>query len=458
MKKYCSIVLLLVVGSATPVSGYAATDGVPSLIMEQQTAEQFIADLQQAIYNHPTFLAANAAVAQSSERVNIAKSGLRPQVAIESSGIKKISNSKEDQFSFFGQNSGVEDRTDASLVISQLLFDFFTTEHEIKTQENTESADQLVRDQAVVKLALKMLTNCLDTASFALLKTMVADSVARHLEITEQIKVRVDSGRAPMREYSRANARFAEARAKQINIDLKHRGALAEFRQLMPNTQACEKMLTVTPENLVLDTELAIEEALANNPGIQESALRIKAAEENLAKEQSKLGPRITLEVRGDKYNKEQFFTSEFPDYDFYAGINFNVDLYSGGRKKSQISVAFEQLNESRYRQAELVKIITANTESLLTELNNAETRVQIFQQAFLANAESRENLRLQFVSANVSLLELLQAERDFLESSENMVLTQRSVLLAEFTELALLGRLLNFIGNTELDAVTNER
>ena len=71
---------------------------------------------------------------------------------------------------------------------------------------------------------------------------------------------------------------------------------------------------------------------------------------------------------------------------------------------------------------------------------------MQIFQQAFLANAERRENLGLQFVSANVSLLELLQAERDFLESSENMVLNHRSVLLVEFTELALLGRLLGFI------------
>ena len=440
---------MLMLSQLAPMNCYPVTEGVPILIMEKETTEQFIDDVQQAIYNHPTYLAANAAVAQSSERVNIAKSVLKPQIGLTSSGIKNISNSKEDQFSFFGQNSGIDDRTDVSLVIRQLLFDFFTTEHEINIQKNTESADQFARDQAVVQLALKMLTNCLDTASFSLLKTMIADSVARHQEITDQIKVRVDSGRAPMREYSRANARLAEARAKQVNIDLKHRGALAEFRQLMPNTQACEKMLTVEPGNLVFNTQLAIEEALANNPGIQESALRIKAAEDNLAKEQSNLGPRITLEVRGDKYNSELFFTSEFPDYDFYAGINFDVDLYSGGRKKSQISVAFEQLNEARYRQAELIKIITANTESLLTELNNAETRVQIFQQAFLANAESRENLRLQFVSANVSLLELLQAERDFLESSENMVINQRSVLLAEFTELALLGRLLSFISQT---------
>ena len=98
---------------------------------------------------------------------------------------------------------------------------------------------------------------------------------------------------------------------------------------------------------------------------IQESALRIRAAEENLAKQQSNLGPRLTLEVRGDKYNSEQLFLSDLPDYDLYAGINFNVDLYSGGRKKSQINVAFEQLNESRYRQAELVKIITAKHREL---------------------------------------------------------------------------------------------
>jgi len=93
-----------------------------------------------------------------------------------------------------------------------------------------------------------------------------------------------------------------------------------------------------------------------------------------------------------------------------------------------------------------LVKNITASTESLLSELKNGDKRVEIFKQAFVANDMSRDNLRLQFVSSNVSLLELLQAERDYLESSENMVFNQRSVLLAGFTELALLGKLINYI------------
>ena len=89
MKKYCSIVLLLVLGYLAPVTCYAATEGVPALIMEKETVEQFIVDLQQAIYNHPTFLAANAAVAQSSER------GQHCQVGTQaSSGVGKLRQKK----------------------------------------------------------------------------------------------------------------------------------------------------------------------------------------------------------------------------------------------------------------------------------------------------------------------------------------------------------------------------
>ncbi len=139
-------------------------------------------------------------------------------------------------------------------------------------------------------------------------------------------------------------------------------------------------------------------------------------------------------------------------DHDYYAGINFDTNIYSGGRKKSEIKSAEAQLNEVRFKKAELVKTITANTVSLLTELKNGDQRIEIFKRAFVANDKSRENLRLQFVSSNVSLLELLQAERDYLESSENMVFNQRSVLLAGFTELALLGRLLDFINQSDVD------
>ena len=448
--KSVAVTILLIVGFSVESKELNSED-LTSLTMHPDSVNQFIEELQEAIYNHPTYLAAEASVAQSSQLVNIAKSSRRPQLSFQTSTTNRLSSSFDDNLNFF-ESSPINEQTSASLVIRQLLFDSFATSHQIKQQKNTLLADQLLEDQQVTSLALKMINNCLDTASYYLLKNMVAESVARHSEITEQIKIRVESGRAAMREYTRASARLAEAQAKLLNTELNYQSVLAEFRELMPRTTSCKRMLYLDPSYLVMDRETAVNAALTYNLSIQESNKRIAAAEENLSKIKADRWPKINLTIQGDKYNSEEFRSSDLDDHDYYAGINFDTNLYSGGRKKSEIKGAEAQLNEVRFKKAELVKTITANTVSLLTELKSGDQRIDIFKRAFLANDKSRENLRLQFVSSNVSLLELLQAERDYLESSENLVFNQRSVLLAGFTELALLGRLLEFINQSNLD------
>ena len=444
------VTILLIVGLSVESAELDSKD-LTSLTMHPDSVNQFIEELQEAIYNHPTYLAAEASVAQSSQLVNIAKSSRRPQLSFQTSTTNRLSSSFDDNLNFF-ESSPINEQTSASLVIRQLLFDSFATSHQIKQQKNTLLADQLLEDQQVTSLALKMINNCLDTASYYLLKNMVAESVARHSEITEQIKIRVESGRAAMREYTRASARLAEAQAKLLNTELNYQSVLAEFRELMPRTTSCKRMLYLDPSYLVMDRETAVNAALTYNLSIRESNKRIAAAEENLSKIKADRWPKINLTIQGDKYNSEEFRSSDLDDHDYYAGINFDTNLYSGGRKKSEIKGAEAQLNEVRFKKAELVKTITANTVSLLTELKSGDQRIDIFKRAFLANDKSRENLRLQFVSSNVSLLELLQAERDYLESSENLVFNQRSVLLAGFTELALLGRLLDFINQINPD------
>ena len=420
---------------------------IPQLIMQDDPANDFFKNLEEALINHPTFLAAEASVAQSKELVNIAKSARRPQLSLQSSTTNRFSSSYDDKFSFF-ESSPIKERTSASLVVDQLLFDFFSTSYQIKQQKSSLLADQLVKEQKVNSLALKMISNCLDTASYFILREMVSDSVNRHQEITDKIKVRVDSGRAPMRELSRANARLAEAQAKKVSIDLNYQAALAEFKQLIPDNNACQKMISLEKKYLVLQLEEATDEAINSNLNIKETNLRIKASEENLSRVKSSRWPRVSLKVQGDKYNPETFMTRHMEEYDFYAGVNLEADIYSGGRKRSQIRAANEELNVLLYEKASLVKIIKANTERLISELGSSDERIDIFQRAFLANNRSRDNLTLQFQTSNVSLLELLQAERDYLESSENMVFNQRAILLSSYTQLAILGRLLNYISD----------
>jgi len=439
------IIVLFILGN--DISAETNDIKLPPLIMESELSNDFYKDLEEALINHPISLAAEASVAQSRELVNIAKSARRPQLSLQSSTTNRFSSSYDDKLSFF-ESSPIQERTSASLVVEQLLFDFFSTSYQIKQQKNTLLADQFVQEQKVNNLALKMISNCLDTASYFILGTMVLDSVNRHQEITDKIKVRVDSGRAPMRELSRANARLAEAQAKKVNINLNFQSSLAEFRQLMPDGNACQKMLSLEKEYLVLELEKATDDAINYNLNIKEANLRIKAAEENLSRIKSSRLPRVSLKVQGDKYNPDYFMTRNLEEYDFYAGVNLEADIYSGGRKRSQVKAANQELNVLLYEKASLVKTIKSNTERLISELESGDERINIFQKAFAANERSRDNLTLQFQTSNVSLLELLQAERDYLESSENMVFNQRDVLISSYTQLAILGRLLNYIND----------
>jgi outer membrane protein TolC len=107
--------------------------------------------------------------------------------------------------------------------------------------------------------------------------------------------------------------------------------------------------------------------------------------------------------------------------------------------------VAKEQMNAAVFRKDILVKELTAQVEANIAELDNSEARIKAFTSAYSAYTESKDKLRLQFESANVSLLELLQAERDHLESAELLLMNHKSILSAHLKQLFLLGQLNNY-------------
>ena len=211
-------------GQDSPESGLLK----PEMLMDTSSSKDFFKSLQMSVIEHPVFLSSEANLLQSKEVLNIAKAPRKPQVSLFGSTTNRLQSSYDDRFSFF-ENSPIKDRTSAGILVGQLLFDFFSTKYQINEARNNLLADEVVQEQKVNSLLLKMVTSCLDTASYEILKALVQDSVRRHKEITEKIRIRVESGRAPTRELSRANARLAEAEAKLLRIELNYDSSKAEI-------------------------------------------------------------------------------------------------------------------------------------------------------------------------------------------------------------------------------------
>ena len=128
------LVTMFIILSFSVESAELDSKDLTSLTMHPDSVNQFIVELREAIYSHPTFLAAEASVAQSSQLVNIAKSNRRPQLSFQTSTTNRLSSSFDDNLNFF-ESSPINEQTSASLVIRQLLFDSFATSHQIKQQK-----------------------------------------------------------------------------------------------------------------------------------------------------------------------------------------------------------------------------------------------------------------------------------------------------------------------------------
>jgi len=433
-KKIITILQLFILNQFT----VAAPIVIDEFEMNQQEQETFVNSLLFSIEEHPIFLQALTILETSKASLDISKSSNKPQIKLQANSRNSLKQKFEDPMSALTESTKDKHRADSSLILQQSIFDK-ALEEEINKQEYMIRADYFDKQQRVSELTLEMALVCQDTAAYKIISDLIEVSIDSHTEIVNRIQMRVESGRAAQAEMTRAKARLAEARAKKMTTELKLSTAQAKFQQLMPNGEPCDKFIKIDPEQIIIDTH-KVQDAIENNFSVMRASELIKASERELEKAKAGLRPKINLELRGDRYD----LTGD-KNYDVYAGVNFNVDIYTGGKKTALIRLANEQLKTAQLNKEILIKDLRTKSGANLAELNNSDDRLKIFNAAYEAYKDSRDKLSLQFESSNVSLLELLQAERDFIESAELLLLNKKEITSSHIRQLYLLGNITDY-------------
>ena len=434
-KKEIIVAMLSMFISDAPLS---QTIVISEFEMNKQEEEVFINSLISSIQDHPTYLESLAIVESSKASLDIAQSANKPQIQFQGNSRNSLKQKFNNPLSALTESSKDQHRADGSLIMQQSLFDPIIKE-EISKQEYILQADYYNNKQKISELTLDMAIACQDTAAYKIISDLIDISIDNHSQIVGRIKMRVESGRAAQAEMMRAEARLAEAQAKKMTIDLKLQSARAKFSQLIVDTKPCLKFLKVDADQLINDSSKVID-AIEENYSIMKANELIKASERELEKAKAGFKPKINLELRGDRYD----LTGD-QNYDLYAGVNFNVDIYTGGKKKALVRLAEEQLKSSSLKKEILLKELKIKSEANLAELENSSDRLAIFNNAFEAYEQSKNKLSLQFESSNVSLLELLQAERDYIESAELLIINKKEINSSQLRQLFLLGKIIKY-------------
>lgn len=396
--------------------------------------------LVSAYETNPNLTAAREGQKATNEGVPLAKANGRPDVSIQSTYFENI---MQDGGSSVTQARGVS----ANGTISAPVYAGGGIRNAVRAAENrveagfaslrgTESAIfsavvaaymDVIRDESIVEL---------NRAQVGVLSVNL-DATRDRFEIGDLTRTDVaqSEARLALATSSLESARANLIRSKEIYIQLVGRepGRL-EAPPPLPN-------LPETPDS-------AVSVALESNPDlISAREGREAAGFDRRAANASRL-PSVSVFTSPSYSNALNSVSSNIPGFQAdnssftaQAGIRATLPLYQGGQPAAQIRQAQARLGQAQELEIAAEREAIAQTRASYASWKAAQDVITATERAVSANELSLEGTRAENSVGNRTILDILNAEQELLNSKVQLVTARRNAYVAGFTLLAAMGR-----------------
>ena len=420
--------------------GKSVADELLSPYMNQAEYKNFIIEVSDVVSAHPEYLSSLDSLRAAGANLKGSKANYLPQIKLIIDSNNLLDKSFEDGSNNLFEKSQSEHKTDARLTVTQLLYDFGATKNDISKSEAQFDAKRAELSSTILNLIYKSVISYINVSAYTIFTNTIEGSYERHTSIKERIELKVEGGLSAPRELSRANARQAEAYAKLITVRQNLSKAISEYRIYFPSGQLPSKL---PPENLSLQFRTLKESRelmMSSNPDILRAINTLQASLFNVKKVKGQSLPRLDLEIRGNQYN----LSEQSDEYDLYSGLNMSYDVYSGGRRSALNEQAQAESSAFMNDKDAIIRRVEAEMNNSLQNIKLIPDNIEAYQNAYKANKQSQYFAAEQFQTSNVLLLDLLQTERDFLESSQALIEALRSSQIENYSYMKLTGELGN--------------
>ena len=417
------------------IVGVGMAAGLWALGAQGAGAQTLAEALAGAYATNPTLGAARAELRAVNEGVPQALANWRPNLTLTgSAGKQRI----ESQSSFL---SNQENTTpfEATVRLTQPLYRGGRTtaataraEHEIRAQRSSlQSVEQSVllraatahmgvwRDQAVVEFNIK--------------NERVID---RQLEATED---RFTVGEVTRTDVAQAETRLAIATAERIAAEGALRTGRAVYEEVIGSRPG---VLAPAPavEDLPASLEDVIELAVSRNPDVLAASFAEKAARRRVREVVGELLPSVQINASLSHSEETNQRSGETDRAQILAEVT--IPLYQQGAVSSRVREAKHISNQRRIEIDESRRRIEQEAISAWEGLQTSRAQIRSFESGVRAAEIALEGVRQENAVGARTILDILDAEQELLDSQVNLVRSQRDEIVAAFEVLSAIGRL----------------
>ncbi len=403
-------------------------------------AETLQGALAKAYENNPTLTAARAGQRANDENVPIQKSYGLPDIGSQASYDENIIvpgnsfNAPARSFSAGGQltvplyqGGAVRNAVRAAKYrVEAGQADLRGTEASVFSQVVGAYMD-VIRDQAIVQLNQK---------NVSVLRT--------NLQATSD---RFEIGDLTRTDVAQSEARLALAegdlRTAEANLISSREGYIRLVGDAPVDLQAPPQL-----PNLPGTAEEAVAIALNSNPDIESANQQVNATKADIGSAKSTRAPKVSAILQGGYNNYLGSLNSGVEGIGVTqetssaaAGVQVTLPIFTGGRRSAQVRQAQSRSSQAIEQYVEVERGVIAQTRGAYAAWQANERIIAATQQAVSANALSLEGVRAENSVGTRSILDILNAEQEYLNTQVQLVSAQRNSYVAAFSVLAAMGK-----------------
>ena len=397
----------------------------------------------QTYSSSPALNAARAQLRGTDEGVSIAKSASRPQLN-STVGLSQSTNGI-DNFS-----NGARSLT-AQLNLSYPLFQGGRVRNSINAATSRVAAGRADLRTTEGNIFVQVVSAYMDVirdASIVDLNRKNVDVLNTNLKASRD---RFQVGDLTRTDVAQSEARLSLARSQLITAQGNLTASRENYRRVVgswPENLAPPPALPKLPG----DPDQAVTTALDNSPAIQAAAAETKAAGYDVSTARSQRLPTLSA-IAGPNYNNylgtanrlvglpkgSQNFDQIHTANTF--GVQMNLPLYQGGLAGARVRQAQAAQSVAVESGVDTERQVIANTRAAFAAHEAAMAGIGANQQAVQANELALEGVRAENRVGTRTVLDVLNAEQELLNSQVQLVSAQHDEYVAGFALLNAMGR-----------------
>lgn len=406
-------------------------------------AMNFAQAVRRTISDNPLVIASIAVTREAKAGIGVARSPMLPALEVNAATGQNVSGNYGtavqqpyvDLTKAYGRWAA-----EGALAGRQLLYDFDATKEQVRRAKFNWKAMNAREVATVEEVTQNVATTYLKVQESRDLLQLAIDNVAAIQEILELLVESQKNGNATMADVARVRGRLVEADALRADQEFGLKIAIDRFKILVQQTPGALAPFPDMASVIPTDKTKAVELMVKNNPRMMASQEQINAAEADIRSLDGQNKPRLDAQLDAIGRNYRGYLTNS--QIETRAMVNFTYKIFDGGKNRAELEAAYARLEQEYMRQRDNKDNLELDLRQAMWTLDSTRGKSLALVEGLSDNREARRLYTEQFKGGKRTLLELLEVQSAYFQSSLAVVNNQYEQKRAIVQILRILGLL----------------